>query len=184
MNAKSVQCSWRTTTESSAVSCPLSVAGQGRRLREKGVDSHDLQCDFLEVRKNAGFRGNMKPCTKVSIVPLISVSGFGRDEQAGQAAVARSCLLGGFEGCRVQLGDTAECNSALRGRYNRVRARVRPGPGKSKLVRPGGYRKNQLGSGFSIRLRPTSARQGTRTSTRTRRNGGRLYNLHRAAVLL
>ena len=35
--------------------------------------SQDLQCDFRRFRKNAGFRRNMKACTKVAIIPLISI---------------------------------------------------------------------------------------------------------------
>jgi hypothetical protein len=43
--------------------------------RPRSHESQDLQCDFLEVRRNAGFRGNMKVCTIVAIVALISIAG-------------------------------------------------------------------------------------------------------------
>src|SRR6516162_8307738 len=76
---------------------------------------------FSEIRKNAGFRGNMKVFTKVAIIPLISVQKEARVGGRGSSQDLQCDFIGGRTIWTFQTDNSHEYTAVAAGDKSKVR---------------------------------------------------------------
>jgi hypothetical protein len=77
---------------------------------------------FSEIRKNAGFRGNMKVFTKVAIIPLISVQKEARVGGRGSSQDLQCDFIGGRTIWTFQTDNSHEYTAVAAGDKSKVRS--------------------------------------------------------------